>query len=140
MGTLIAISSALICLAGYVLYKIMAELREFKTETKCELYRIKSHIDLSESIITNNLSFLTAVLTDMNAKLSLKLDCPDSVIMTRTEKAASASGWPMLKTADGRKVARLNPKSIQELCGVDVYHIDDCEVFLTIRRSNEAKK
>lgn len=140
MGTLIAISSALICLAGYVLYKIMAKLRELKTETKCELHRIKSHIDLSESIITNNLSFLTAVLTDMNAKLSLKLDCPDSVIMTRTEKAASASGWPMLKTADGRKVARLNPKSIQELCGVDVYHIDDCEVFLTIRRSNETKK
>ena len=118
----------------------MAELRELKTETKCELFRIKSHIDLSESIITNNMSFLTAVSTDMNAKLSLKLDCPDSVIMTRTEKAASSSGWPMLKTADGRKVARLNPKSIQELCGVDVYHIDDCEVFLTIRRSNEAKK
>lgn len=140
MGTFIAISSALICLAGYVLYKIMAKLRELKTETKCELYRIKSHIDLSESIITNNLSFLTAVLTDMNAKLSLKLDCPDSVIMTRTEKAASVSGWPMLKTADGRKVARLNPKSIQELCGVDVYHIDDCEVFLTIRRSDETKK
>ena len=140
MGTLIAISSALICLAGYVLYKIMAELRELKTITKHELYRIKSHIDLSESIITNNLSFLTAVLTDMNAKFSLKLDCPDYVIMTRTEKAASASGWPMLKTADGRKVARLNPKSIQELCGVDVYHIDDCEVFLTIRRSDEAKK
>lgn len=140
MGTFIAISSALICLAGYFLYKIMAELRELKTETKHELYMIKHHINLSESIITNNLSFLTAVLTDMNAKLSLKLDCHDSVIMTRTEKAASANGWPMLKTADGRNVARLNPKSIQELCGVDVYHIDDCEVFLTIRRSDETKK
>ena len=92
MGTFIAISTVLICLAGYVLYKIMTELRELKTETKHELYRMKSHIDLSESIITNNLSYLTAVLTDMNAKLSVKLDCPDSVIMTRTEKAASASG------------------------------------------------
>ena len=140
MGTLIAISSVLICLTGYVLYKIMAELRELMTITKHELYRIKSHIDLSECNITNDLSYLTEVLTDMNAKLSVKLDCPDSVIMTRTEKAASASWWPMLKTADGREVARLNPKSIQELCGVDVYHIDDCEVFLTIRRSDETKK
>ena len=140
MGTFIAISSALICLAGYNLYKIMAELRKLKTITKHELYRIKSHIDLSEFIITYNISFHTAVSTDMNAKLTLKLDCHDSVIMTRTEKAASASGWPMLKTADGRNVARLNPKSIQELCGVDVYHLDDCEVFLTIRRSDEAKK
>lgn len=140
METLIAISSALICLAGYVLYKIMAELRELKTITKHELYRIKSHIDLSESIITNNMSYLTKVLTDMNASLYMKLNCPKPVIVTRTEKAASASGWPMLKTADGRNVARLNPKSMQELCGVDVYHIDDCEVLLTIRRSDKAKK
>lgn len=140
MGTFIAISTALICLAGYVLCKIMAELRELKTETKHELSRIKSHIDLSESISTNNLSYLTAVLTDMNASLYMKLNCPKPVIVTRTEKAASASGWPMLKTADGRNVARLNPKSMQELCGVDVYHIDDCEVLLTIRRSDKAKK
>ena len=46
----------------------------------------------------------------------------------------------MLMTADGMKVARLDPKIMQELCGVDVYHIDDCDVFLTIRRSDEAKK
>ena len=91
MGTLIAISTAIICLAGYVLYKIMVELRELKTITKHELYSIKSHIDLSESIITNNLSYLTAVLTDMNAKLTIKIDCHDSVIMTNNEKAASAS-------------------------------------------------